>query len=111
MVDGERVVEPGRWKEQQAEKLVHLTSNGWYFKGDNELEIQGGPVLTYRQGGDTVRVNRRRDGEVDLTLKHLKIIRKEKREKKQHSLTPKPPRKASVWRSRSQSIRFSTFLR
>ena len=95
------VLESEKWKENQAEKYFHLTSNGWYFKGDNELEICGGPIL--KSGSDIYRVNSRHHCDnVDLTLQQLKIVRKEKREKKQNSLTPKPPRKA--WRSRSQSI-------
>ena len=95
------VLESEKWKENQAEKYFHLTSNGWYFKGDNELEICGGPIL--KSGSDIYRVNSHHHCDnLDLTLQQLKIVRKEKREKKQNSLTPKPPRKA--WRSRSQSL-------
>lgn len=69
------------------EKSFHLSSNGWYFRGDNQLEIIGGPNLT--------------GGKPDFS--NLKIIRKEKKEKKQNSLTPKPSRKSNVRRSRSVS--------
>ena len=94
------ILESEKWKE--AEKYVHLTSNGWYFKGDNELEIVGGPLL--KNGDDTYRINSRlqQNTQLQVSLQQLKIIRKEKKEKKQHSLTPKPPRKSL--RSRSQSI-------
>lgn len=80
-----RILDAQTWGS--VEKSFHLSSNGWYFRGDNQLEIIGGPNLT--------------DGEPDFS--NLKIIRKEKKEKKQNSLTPKPSRKSNVRRSRSVS--------
>lgn len=104
MFNGNTVLEPEKWKE--AEKYVHLTSNGWYFKGDNELEIVGGPLLKDETSDESIlRINSRHTyscSGVRVSLQQLKIVRKEKREKKQHSLTPKPPRKSL--RSRSQSL-------
>ena len=81
-----RILDAQTWGS--VEKSFHLSSNGWYFRGDNQLEIIGGPNLT-------------EPGEPDFS--NLKIIRKEKKEKKQNSLTPKPSRKSNVRRSRSVS--------
>jgi len=81
-----RILEAHSWGS--VEKSFHLSSNGWYFRGDNQLEIIGGPNL--------------KDGE-KADFSNLKIIRKEKKEKKQNSLTPKPSRKSNVRRSRSVS--------
>ena len=80
-----RILDAQTWGS--VEKSFRLSSNGWYFRGDNQLEIIGGPNLS--------------DGEPDFS--NLKIVRKEKKEKKQNSLTPKPSRKSNVRRSRSVS--------
>jgi hypothetical protein len=80
-----RILDAKTWGS--VEKSFHLSSNGWYFRGDNQLEIIGGPSLTDDEPG----------------FSNLKIVRKEKKEKKQNSLTPKPTRKSSVMRSRSVS--------
>ena len=88
-----RILDAQTWGS--VEKSFHLSSNGWYFRGDNQLEIIGGPNLT--------------DGEPDFS--NLKIIRKEKKEKKQNSLTPKPSRKSNVRRSRSVSTWWVSMIR
>lgn len=81
-----KILDAIQWSS--VEKSFHLSSNGWYFRGDNQLEITGGPNLGTEAD------------EPDFS--NLRIIRKEKKEKKVNSITPKPTRK-SVRRSRSVS--------
>lgn len=77
----------------EVEKAFHLSSTGWYFRGDNELEIVGGPRIEPEHVATEA---------TEIQFQPLRIVRKDKKEKKHLNLTPKPPRKNK--RSRSVSV-------